>query len=95
MRYHLVIKEEATDEISDAFTWYEDHKEGLGSEFVSLLEEYIERITDKPFLYPQDNELRVAVMDRFPFKIVYGLEKKFVVVYAVFHTSRDPKKLKK
>lgn len=95
MCYHLEIKEEASDEISDAFIWYEDQKEGLGSEFVSLLEEYFERIIEKPLLYPQDNKQRVAVMDRFPYKVIYGIEKKSVVVYAVFHTSKDPKKLKR
>ncbi|HNP17242.1 MAG TPA: type II toxin-antitoxin system RelE/ParE family toxin [Fulvivirga sp.] len=95
MTYHLEIKEEASDEISDAFTWYEDHKEGLGSEFIVLLEEYFERITKKPMLYPTNGKERVAFMDRFPYKIVFGIEKKSVVVYAIFHTSRDPKKLER
>lgn len=96
MNYTLEIKEEAADEISDAFTWYEDRKEGLGSEFVGSLEKYLARITKKPLLYPKSSkEERVAVMKRFPYKIVYGIEEKSVVIYAVFHTSRNPKGLYK
>lgn len=93
MTYHLEIKEEASEEISDAYTWYEERKEGLGSEFIGLLEEYFGRIIEKPLLYPTNGKERVAVMDRFPYKIVYGIEKKSVVVYAIFHTSRNPEDL--
>ncbi|MEM6526381.1 MAG: type II toxin-antitoxin system RelE/ParE family toxin [Bacteroidota bacterium] len=75
MSYHLDLKEEASNEISDAFTWYEGQKASLGSEFVSLLEEYFERITEKPLLYPKDNDQHVAFMQRFPYKIVYEIEK--------------------
>ena len=56
MTFRLEIKEEAADEISDAFTWYEDQKEGLGSEFISLLEEYLDQITHTPLLYQEGHE---------------------------------------
>ncbi len=95
MQYILEIKEEASDEISDAFTWYADQKEGLGGEFVEMLENYFEKITSKPLQYPAHGEDRVAVMKRFPYKIVFGLEDNIVVVYAVFHTSRNPKGLER
>ena len=93
MIYHLEIKEEAADDISGAFTYYEGQKEGLGSEFTSLLEEYLDQITHTPLLYPEGHGHRVAVMGRFPYKIVYGIEGRSVIVFAVFHTSRDPKRL--
>jgi hypothetical protein len=71
---NLEIKEEASDEISDAFTWYEDRKDGLGLKFVRSLEKCLARITKKPLLYPIiSKEERVAVMNRFPYKIVYGI----------------------
>ncbi|UII31981.1 type II toxin-antitoxin system RelE/ParE family toxin [Fulvivirga ulvae] len=96
MEYHFEIKEEASDEISDAFTWYESKKEGLGAEFVSLLEGYFKRIIENPLLYPiGSGEERVAVLKRFPYKIVYGIEKETIIVYAVFHTSRNPEDLER
>ena len=93
MTFRLEIKEEAADEINDAFAYYENQKEGLGSEFINLLEEYFDQITHTPLLYPEGHGHRVAVMGRFPYKIVYGTEGSSVVVFAVFHTSRDPKRL--
>ena len=96
MKYVLVIKEEASSEIKNAFSWYEERKKGLGYEFINILEEYFERITKNPLLYPigSGNE-HVAVMKKFPYKIVYSLENQDVVVYAVFHSSRNPDDLKR
>ena len=95
MAYFLEIKEEASDEINDAFHWYESRKTGLGDEFIGLLEEYFNRITSNPLLYQAEKGVHVAVMTRFPYKIVYGIEESSVVIYAVFHTSRNPKDLER
>lgn len=93
MRYQLKIKKEASDEIGEAFAWYENQKAGLGSEFIKYLETYFDRITQTPLIYPQTSDQRVAILERFPYKIVYEIEEHSIVVYAVFHTSRDPEKL--
>jgi plasmid stabilization system protein ParE len=94
MKYKLIIKEEAVIEIEDAFIWYEKEKVGLGQEFVAALEEDYEKIIASPFLYQIGyKDFRIAVMQRFPYKIVYRIEEDAVVVYAVFHTSRNPQKL--
>lgn len=94
MNYSLEIKEEAAVEISDVYIWYEERKVGLGSEFLNSLEDSLSKIVRKPLLYPvSSKEERVAFMDRFPYKIVYGIEENSVVIYPVFHTSRNPKNL--
>lgn len=93
MKYDLEIKEEASEEISDAFTWYEDQKEGLGMSFVTMLESYFDAITTKPLHYPVQGKYRVAIMRQFPYKVVFEIEESQVIVYAVFHMSRNPKDL--
>ena len=92
INYTLEIKEEAEEEISDAFTWYEDQKEGLGSELIDILDDYFEILKDNPFLFQiASGDERVAVVRKFPYKIVYGIESDKVIVYSVFHTHRNPK----
>jgi plasmid stabilization system protein ParE len=94
MKFKLIIKEEAVIEIEDAFIWYEKEKVGLGQEFVVALEENYEKIIANPFLYQIGyKNFRIAVMQRFPYKIVYRIDEDTVVVFAVFHTSRNPKSL--
>ena len=50
------IAEATEDDVRKAFLWYEDQKEGLGSEFISLLEEYLDQITHTPLLYQEGHE---------------------------------------
>ena len=35
---------------------------------------------------------RRALIRRFPYGVFYGCEEETVIVYAVFHTSRNPEK---
>ena len=92
MKYKLVIKEEAADEISEAFTWYEDQKMGLGSALIDVLEDYLDLIQTNPQLYQiRSGTERAAVIRKFPYKIIYRIEGNTVVVFSVFHTSRKPK----
>lgn len=94
MSYKLIVKEEAVIEIEDAFLWYEKEKEGLGWEFIAALEGFFGKITENPYWYQiGDKKRRVAVMRRFPYKIVFEIELNTVVVFAVFHTRRNPQKL--
>lgn len=94
MSYELVVKEEAVVELEDAFFWYEKEKEGLGWEFIAAVERYYGKIMENPHWYQKvDKDRRVAVMRRFPYKIVYEVEQETAVVYAVFHTSRNPNNL--
>lgn len=93
MIYNLVVKEEALQDMSAAFEWYETKLEGLGSEFLDVVDDYFNRIVKNPRLYQSHGNQRVAVINRFPYKIVYEVEENTVVVYAVFHDKRNPQKI--
>lgn len=93
MRYKLVIKEEAVRDMTEAFEWYEDKRKGLGSEFLDEVDLYFGSITKKPAHYQQHSSVRVAVLRRFPYKIVYEVDGVSIIVYAVFHTRRNPEEL--
>jgi len=94
MRYKLLVKTEAIQDMTEAYGWYENKRAGLGSEFLNDVDECYNRITQNPEHYQSHRNQRVAVMHRFPYKIVYEIEQEgMVVVYAVYHDKRNPEKL--
>ena len=89
--YALLISDEANADILDAFLWYESARKGLGNDFELCLEAEINRLFRNPKQYQiQYKKIRVAYIERFPYGIHFLLDKKFIKVIAVFHTSRDP-----
>jgi hypothetical protein len=70
-----------------------NNRTGLGIEFLDEVDEYYERIIQNPEHYQSHGDLRIAVMYRIPYKIVYEIEGETIVVYAVYHNKRNPEKL--
>ncbi len=90
----LKISHTARIEIADAWDWYEDEQEGLGSRFEDKVEEKIQQIIKNPLHYPVKEAHREAGVDTFPFLIVYSFNEtqNIVSILSVFHTSRNPKR---
>lgn len=54
MKYNLIIRPEAEEDLVGAFSWYEDKRQGLGYDFLLQVEaglKYIERL---PEAHPAD-----------------------------------------
>jgi plasmid stabilization system protein ParE len=94
MKYSLIIRPEAREEIEQAFDWYQSRRDGLGFEFEGCLEEALARILRDPESYAAifDDVCRVPVR-RFPFGIFYRTTGSQVAVIAVYHSQRDLKRL--
>ncbi len=76
----------------DVYDWYEAQKPGLGEEFLDELDGiYLKLETHPEYFGKVKKSFRQAALKRFPFVIVYEIIKTEVVVFAVFHTSRNPK----
>jgi len=96
MTYILEVKDEAKLDIIEAYLYYEEQRTGLGEEFLEHLDSYFERITANPKHFPQKRKpYREAFIKRFPFLVIYEIEKGKVVVYSVFNTWQNPEKKKK
>ena len=90
--YSLIIKPLAILMTKDAYKWYEEQKPGLGEEFLDELDGIYNKLSAHPeYFVKLKKNFRQAALKRFPFVIVYEIIKKGVVVFAVFHTSRNPK----
>lgn len=91
------LSKEAEDDMFEAYLWYEQQKPGLGEEFLESLDKARQSITRSPSTYRTryKKKVRAFLVDRFPYLILYVLEKEGVNVISVFNTSRDPQTWKK
>src|SRR5437762_3511410 len=82
---------EAKAEFDAAADRYELQQTALGVDFVARVRDVLHRIAVNPRLHAMVyQDVRKAVVTRFPYIILYHEEPGEVVVIAVFHTSRDP-----
>ena len=91
LRVHL--RPEADADLEEAAVWYERQRAGLGQEFLDEALAAFDAISGNPALYPVvHRRTRRALMRRFPFGIYYQVETDLVVVIAVMHGSRHPRR---
>lgn len=77
----------------EAYEWYEKQQPGLGELFLKELDRCYGRISVSPALHAKIyNDFRQIIFAKFPYVLVFEVIKDEVVVYVVFHTSRNPKR---
>jgi len=77
----------------EAYEWYNEQQAGLGDLFLDELESCYDKLESWPTVYTKiKRDFRQAVLHTFPYVIVFEIIKKDVVIYSIFHTSRNPKK---
>lgn len=78
------------DEIDDAHDWYEQRKSGLGGDFLDEVQRVLGEITANPARYGYAHgDVRVGLLNRFPYAIYYRVLAYRIRVLAVYHTARD------
>lgn len=93
MSRRLIVRPEAEAEITDAFDWYEARVSGLGSEFLLCVAAVFNSILRAPQQYPRVHKtVRRALTRRFPYGVFFVENDERVVVLAVFHARRNPKR---
>jgi plasmid stabilization system protein ParE len=91
MSLPIVFRMEAQSEFDRAFDWYENKQPGLGVDFLNHVAEMLNHVELMPESSAQVFEdIRRAVVHRFPYSVFYRIEESQIVVIAVFHTKRDP-----
>lgn len=93
MTYRLIIRPEAETELAEAFDWYERRLPGLGAEFLLAVDTAVAAILSNPLQHPVVyRNVRRALVRRFPYQVLFLMEENIIVVVAVFHGARDPKR---
>ena len=85
------IHEFADHEFNEAIEWYEMQKEGLGATFKKSAIHQVKRIQQNPtWFLKEDDFLFKIYIPKFPYKIVYTIEKNQIVIWAFAHLHRKP-----
>lgn len=93
MTRELVFRPEAEIELREAYAWYEAQRPGLGDELLLCVEAAVESARREPARYPcVRGDVRRALTRRFPYSVCFIAEEERLVVLAVFHGRRDPRR---
>ena len=88
------FRPEAEIELAEARLWYSLQREGLDVALTKRVDETLTAIAAAPRSYSiVYRNLRRAVLRQFPFAIFYEASESEIVVFAVYHSSRDPERL--
>jgi len=87
LEFHPAVREELDDE----FRWYEKQSPGLDVDFLLEVEQVLAQIAANPTRHGYaDGEVRMGLLNRFPFAVYYRVLSDRIRVLAIFHSSRDP-----
>lgn len=98
MKLALNILPDVLSDISSAVLWYEKQKEGLGLEFVSDVNDTIERLAETAFFFRiryKRKNVRWTYPRRFPYRICFYIEQDSVHVFAIIHAARHNREWEK
>ena len=91
--YRLKFSGRAVREVGEAFEWYEEQSQGLGTEFELAFELQLKRLEQVPFMYPEILPgVRRTLLPRFPYSVFYAVKNDLVHVLAVIHNVRNPRR---
>jgi plasmid stabilization system protein ParE len=89
----LIIRPEAEAELAEAVEWYESRVQGLGSDVLLAIDAAVAGILGNPLQHPLVHKtVRRALLRRFPYEIFFTLGDHHIVILAVFHAKRNPKR---
>lgn len=91
MARRLIVQPQSELDIAAAAVWYEDQQSGLGTRFLHELSLVFQRIQQNPFEFPRvGNDVRRALLRRYPFGVYFLAKPSDVKVLAVLHLHRHP-----
>ncbi len=75
----------------EAVEWYDTEREGLGGQFEEQVASTLDRISGNPRQFPLYHRgARRALVDTFPYGVLFVESAGEVLVVAVLHLHRDP-----
>lgn len=87
----VIFTQFAKQELVDAICFYELEYSGLGKKFKAEVKMAALRIAENPQAWPVERgEVRKCLLHKFPYKLLYSLEKDHVLVIAIAHQHRKP-----
>jgi len=83
----------AEQELADAVDYYNEQLPGLGFEFAAEVRNTLSRVISFPEAWPVFSQRsRRCMTNRFPYGVLYQIRTDHILVTAIMHLKRDPKK---
>lgn len=87
----ILFHDLAGKEFLEVRDYYDDLVFGLGEKFVTEIERCLKIIKTNPLAYPVTKQnVRKAVIIKFPFSILYRVDGNVIYILAVMHQKREP-----
>jgi len=92
MTWPVVVRRLARRDIDRACQYYDLESHELGDRFATVIDEALVRISENPLQYPTlFRDMRRVILRPFSYALYYKADAGTVRVFAVTHTSRDPR----
>jgi toxin ParE1/3/4 len=86
----ILVRRRAELDIVEAFIWYQEQLDGLGFEFLQLLDETVQLVDRFPASNPIIfQNIRRALLRRFPYAVFYLLEEDTLIILACLHQKQQ------
>jgi len=92
----IIFVEQVYEDISEIMLWYSLQSDGLEKEFLLSFDACISKVQRNPRAFAKLSGASFsALLNRFPYRVIYKIYRNKIVVFGVFHTKRDPIVIKK
>ena len=89
----LRLTPEAELDLDEAYVWYHRQGHERAQQFLRAVNTCVASIRRHPEAYQLiDRTMRRALLRRFPYAVFFEVGRVEVIVYAVFHGARDPRR---
>jgi toxin ParE1/3/4 len=93
MKWQVVARPQAEDDILEAVAWYDGQRAGLGDEFTEEILAIFDALEANPLLssrYHRTKNIRWRYPRRFPYRVIYEVleDDRLVIIAAVVHAAR-------
>ena len=90
----IKLHAKAEQDLREALDYYFEIDSKLEKKFINYLEQTFNKILKFPNLYQYETKTaQKALMDTFPYIVIYEQYEDIIMILAIFHTSRNPIKL--
>lgn len=97
MSRRLIVRPEAEDDLAEAVGWYDEREPGLGAALVAEVGQALNRMAVNPLAFRvirRRPEVRRALLQRFPYRVIFLLRDEAIIVFAVLHSARHDRRWK-
>lgn len=91
--YKVVYTPNALSEFEESISWYSERSITVAEKFMIEVGVGINKVRNHPYrfknIYKNFFEIKVR---KFPFDIIYIIEKERIVIISIYHQKRNPKR---